>query len=121
LLTEGFSSRPNTTWSFLLPFKSAAQSVPRIALVSEMTKNTVAARFIASLLPKAIEEERAHRTLIAFNAATLHDFITQSKSLDEGTLAYLLPALIEPLGTESPKEAIVCYTYRFPRIKLTLS
>ncbi|ESK96722.1 u3 small nucleolar RNA-associated protein 10 [Moniliophthora roreri MCA 2997] len=99
--------KPNTTWSFLLPFKSAAQSVPRIALVSEMTKNTVAARFIASLLPNAIKEERAHRTLIAFNAATLCDFITRSKSLDEGTLAYLLPALVDPLQIESPKEAIL--------------
>ncbi|EEB91779.1 hypothetical protein MPER_09810, partial [Moniliophthora perniciosa FA553] len=30
-----------------------------------------------------------------------------SKSLDEGTLAYLLPALVEPLQIDSPKEAIL--------------
>ncbi|KAK1226193.1 snoRNA-binding rRNA-processing protein utp10 [Marasmius sp. AFHP31] len=99
--------KPNATWSFLLPYKSAAQSVPRIALVAEMKKNTVVARQIASFLPNAIKHERTHRTLIAFNAATLHDFITQSQTLDEGSLAYLLPALVDPLQNETSKDAIL--------------
>ncbi|KAL0575096.1 snoRNA-binding rRNA-processing protein utp10 [Marasmius crinis-equi] len=99
--------KPNTTWSFLLPFKSAAQSVPRIALVAEMKKNTAVARQVASFLPNSIKEGYSHRTLVAFNAATLHDFISQSKSLDEGSLAYLLPALIEPLHVGSSRDTIL--------------
>ncbi|KAJ8075131.1 snoRNA-binding rRNA-processing protein utp10 [Marasmius tenuissimus] len=111
--------KPNTTWSFLLPYKSAAQSIPRIALVAEMKKNTVVARQIASFLPNAIKHERTHRTLIAFNAATLHDFITQSKTLDEGSLAYLLPALVEPLQNETSKDAVVRRTFEFTFVLLT--
>jgi U3 small nucleolar RNA-associated protein 10 len=44
-----------------------------------------------------MKEGRCHRVLLAFNAACLHDFILRNQSLDEGTLAYLLPALLEPL------------------------
>ena len=93
--------RPNTTWSFLLPFKSAAQSVPRLPLVTEMLRNTDVARFVASLLPSAVKTNRLHRVLLMFNAACLHDFITKSKSLDEGTVAFLLPALLEPLESNN--------------------
>ncbi|KAF5351352.1 hypothetical protein D9758_008071 [Tetrapyrgos nigripes] len=101
--------QPNTTWTFLLPFKSAAQNVPRIALVSEMLKNTDVARFIATLLPRAIKEHRAHTTLIMFNAATLHDFIACSKNLNEGTIAFIWPALIDPLQNRanSNKDSIL--------------
>ncbi|KAG7098539.1 hypothetical protein E1B28_000475 [Marasmius oreades] len=99
--------KKNTTWSFLLPFKSAAQSVPRIALVTEMKKNSEVARHISSLLPNAIKEGYSHRTLVAFNAATLHDFIIHSDTLEESCIAYLLPALVEPLQTGSPKDAIL--------------
>lgn len=103
--------RPNSTWSFLLPFKAAAQSIPRISLVTEMLKNSDASRFITSLLPSALKGGYTHRTLLAFNAATLHDFIARSKTLDEGTLAYMLPALLEPLQHRADiplKDAIVC-------------
>ncbi|KAF5327954.1 hypothetical protein D9758_016784 [Tetrapyrgos nigripes] len=44
---------PHSTWSLLLPSKSAAQTVPGIALVSEMSRNTDAADFITTLLPHA--------------------------------------------------------------------
>ena len=44
-----------------------------------------------------MKEGRCHRVLLAFNAACLHDFMSRNQSLDEGTLAYLLPALLEPL------------------------
>lgn len=62
-----------------------------------MLRNTELARFVTSLLPRAIKNGFSHRVLLAFNAATLHEFITRSKVLDEGTIAYLLPALLEPL------------------------
>ena len=102
--------RPNTTWSFLLPFKSAAQSVPRRPLVTEMLQNTDVARFVASLMPSAIKKNCVHRVLLMFNAACVHDFITRNKSLDEGTVAFLLPALLEPLestNSEHLKDTIV--------------
>jgi U3 small nucleolar RNA-associated protein 10 len=77
-----------------------------------MLRNTDLARFVAALLPDSIKEGYCHRTLVAFNAATFHDFITRSKSLDEGTLAFLLPALLQPLqarlGAAAPtKDEIV--------------
>ncbi|KXN83997.1 U3 small nucleolar RNA-associated protein 10 [Leucoagaricus sp. SymC.cos] len=96
--------KPSSTWSFLLPFKSAAQNVPRVSLVTEMLRNTDVARFITSLLPSALKENRSHRVLLAFNAATLHEFIFRSKALSEGTMAYLLPALLEPL--EKKRDAL---------------
>ncbi|KAJ7452113.1 hypothetical protein B0H11DRAFT_1742292 [Mycena galericulata] len=102
--------KPNSTWSFLLPFKAAAQSVPRVALVTEMLKNSDATRFVVNLLPTAIKGNHSHHTLIAFNAATIHDYLTRTKALDEGTLAHLLPALLEPLQNRSEivvKEAIL--------------
>ncbi|KAF9468309.1 hypothetical protein BDZ94DRAFT_1246474 [Collybia nuda] len=89
--------KPNTTWSFLLAYKSAAQNLPRISLVTEMLRNSDVARFVTSLLPIAMKGGFSHRVLLAFNAASLHDFILRSRALDEGTLAYLLPALLEPL------------------------
>ncbi|KAJ7178741.1 armadillo-type protein [Mycena crocata] len=93
--------KQNSTWSFLLPFKSAAQNVPRVALVTEMLKNSDATRFIVNLLPTGIKGNCSHHTLLAFNAATIHDYLTRTKGLDEGTLALLLPALLEPLQNRS--------------------
>ncbi len=75
-----------------------------------MLRNTDLARFVTALLANAIKGGYSHRCLFAFNAATLHDFIIRSKTLDEGTLAFLLPALLEPLNNRTDaalKEAIV--------------
>ncbi|KAF7321073.1 U3 small nucleolar RNA-associated protein 10 [Mycena chlorophos] len=104
--------KPNSTWSLLIPFKSAAQPVPRPPLVTALLKpeNSDARRFIVSLLPNAIKGNYVHHTLLAFNAATLHDYIVRAKSLDEGTLAHLLPALLEPLQNRTEavgKDAIL--------------
>ncbi|KAJ7270708.1 hypothetical protein B0H12DRAFT_1229192 [Mycena haematopus] len=101
--------KPNSIWSFLLPFKAAAQNVPRPSLVTEMLKNSDATRFIVNLLPTAIRTNSVHHTLLAFNAATIHDYLTRSKALDEGILAHLLPALLEPLQHRSDviKDAIL--------------
>lgn len=68
-----------------------------------MLKNNDVARFVTSLLPIALKRRAASPVLIAFNAATLHDFIKRSKSLNEGTVAYLVPALLEPLQ-QKPKK-----------------
>ncbi|KAF8654764.1 hypothetical protein AX16_003419 [Volvariella volvacea WC 439] len=84
-------------WRFLLPVKKAAQSIPRIMLVNEMASNSDVARFITSLLPNALSLGVVHRTLITFNAAVLHGFVSRSKNLDESTVAYLLPAILKPL------------------------
>ncbi len=96
-------------WDFLIPFQKVAQSVPRVALVKEMLKNTEITRFIAALLPTALKGEYSHRTLLAFNAATLHDYMAHKKVIDDGTVAHLLPALLEPLHKRSnaPKDAIL--------------
>jgi U3 small nucleolar RNA-associated protein 10 len=75
-----------------------------------MLKDSDLARFVSSLLPTAIKKGVVHPTIIAFNAATLHDFIKRSKSIDEGTLAHILPALLEPLHQiqkNTVKDAVV--------------
>lgn len=89
--------RPDTPWGFLNAYKSAAQSVPRTALVTEMLRNVVVARFVASALPKAVKEKTTHHALIAFHTAILFEYISRSKALDDATLVVLLPAMLEPL------------------------
>jgi U3 small nucleolar RNA-associated protein 10 len=66
-----------------------------------MLKNDDVSRFVTSLLPNTTKKGLNHRVLVAFNAATLHDFIKRSKSINEGTISYLLPALLEPLKPKS--------------------
>jgi U3 small nucleolar RNA-associated protein 10 len=78
--------------------------------VTEMLKNQDLARFVVSVLPNAIKKDLSHHVLLAFNAATLYDFIKRSKTITEGTVAYLLPALLEPLQqkpTKLSKDAVV--------------
>ena len=89
--------RPDAPWSFLNAYKSAAQSVPRTAMVTEMLRNIVVARFVASALPKAIKEKTTYHTLIAFHTAILLEYISRSKALDDAALVVLLPAMLEPL------------------------
>jgi U3 small nucleolar RNA-associated protein 10 len=71
--------------------------VPRIALVTEMLRNVVVTRFIASALPKVIKEKTAHHTLIAFHTSVLFEYISRANALDEAALVILLPAMLEPL------------------------
>ena len=89
--------RPDGPWGFLNAYKSAAQSVPRTALVTEMLRNIVVTRFVASALPKAIKGKTMHYTLIAFHTAILLEYISRSKALDDAALVVLLPAMLEPL------------------------
>ena len=89
--------RPDAPWGFLNAYKSAAKSVPRTALVTEMLRNVVVTRFIASALSKAIKEKTAHHTLIAFHTSVLFEYISRANALDDAALVILLPAMLEPL------------------------
>ncbi|KAI5990429.1 hypothetical protein EDD15DRAFT_2388798 [Pisolithus albus] len=92
---------PTSCFSFLLPFKSAAKPLSRSALVKEMVSSVEVARFVAELLPAAVGCSYSHHTLLAFNAATMHDYISSVSRLDDGMLAFILPALLTPLQTAS--------------------
>ncbi|OBZ74951.1 U3 small nucleolar RNA-associated protein 10 [Grifola frondosa] len=94
---------------FLLAHKSTAKPLYRSLLIKEMLRNTDLARFVADLLPAALREggAGAHRTLIAFHIGTLLEFIAQSKTLDEGIIAFLLPAAMEPLQLAQDPESSV--------------
>jgi U3 small nucleolar RNA-associated protein 10 len=89
--------RPDAPWGFLNAYKSAAQCVPRTALVTEMLRNIVVARFVASALPKAVKGKTTHHTLIASHTAILFEYISRTKALDDAALVVLLPAVLEPL------------------------
>ncbi|KAG1807089.1 uncharacterized protein BJ212DRAFT_1387903 [Suillus subaureus] len=89
----------SSIFSFLLPFKSAATPLARSSMVKAMAANQAVARFIASLFPTAMRGSCSHRTLVAFNAATMHDYIASSPTLDEGVVAFLLSALLAPFQT----------------------
>lgn len=75
--------------------------------------NSELARFIGSLLPSAIHVQHGaaiHRTLIAFHTGILLEFVKRSfhkakgGSLDEGALAWVLPAAIGPLAACASSE-----------------
>ncbi|KAF7420871.1 snoRNA-binding rRNA-processing protein utp10 [Pleurotus ostreatus] len=92
---------PSSPWSFLRAHKAAATNLQRASLVTEMLKNSPAARVVAGLLPNAMREGHHYRALTAFHAATLHDFLMRSEGVDEGTVAYILPACVDPLKSPS--------------------
>jgi len=89
--------------------------------VTEMLRNSDVARFVVSLLPSALKENCSHRVLLVFNAAALHEFISRSKKIDEGTMAYILPALLEPLEAkhEASRDATVRTALLFSLIRQT--
>ncbi|TDL26887.1 hypothetical protein BD410DRAFT_763071 [Rickenella mellea] len=89
--------KEQTSWSFLLSFKSATKNPTRTALVTEMLKNSDVARFIVSLLPNALTGGAVHRALLVFNTSVILEFITRVDKFDASTMTYLLPALLEPL------------------------
>ncbi|KAJ3784963.1 armadillo-type protein [Lentinula aff. detonsa] len=104
---------------FLVPHQKQAQQptsqadlvLPRQALVQAMLRHTDVARFIVRLLGEALKGHkngsfssgRFFRTLVAFWAATVHDFIlvhgsNDAKGMSEGTSALVFAAVIEPLS-----------------------
>ncbi|EIN05935.1 hypothetical protein PUNSTDRAFT_137420 [Punctularia strigosozonata HHB-11173 SS5] len=89
--------RDHPTWRFLQPFAKAGKSLPRTALVTEMLKSPELTRSAVSLLPAALRAQHVHRTLVAFTAGTLLEYISRSEGLSEGVLAMLIPAFLAPL------------------------
>ncbi|KLO17716.1 hypothetical protein SCHPADRAFT_845947 [Schizopora paradoxa] len=96
----------HTNFAFLKPFKQAAKPLPRNVLAEAMRKDVDLARFMINLLPDAYGGDQkpnavstVHRTLLAFNLATLLEFVTRvnDDGLDAGTLSFLLPSLLTPL------------------------
>lgn len=108
----------------LIPFKTTSTPLSRPALVKILLQpqNSDFARFVASILPAALQMEAiggVHRGLIAFHTSVLLDFIKKNHDArkgnvpDESILAWYLPAASEPLQicskveVESSREALV--------------
>jgi hypothetical protein len=110
-LCSSFSpcARPQSTWHFLLAYKSAVKGLPRSALVTEMLKTPELTRFASSLLTEAIKGGYSHRTLINFHTATLVEYISRAESLDSGSAVVFLSNFLEPLEHEGSvtKDAVV--------------
>ena len=75
-------------------------------MADAMLKDVDLTRFVVNLLPSTLDENlrpkvgfSVHRTLLAFNLATLLEYLSHAKedTLDAGLLAFLLPALLSPL------------------------
>lgn len=89
-------------WSFLAAYKASGKAVQRSVLVTEMLRDRELARFVVTLLPETLATSgglNTHRTLICFNTSITLEYITRAERryLDAGALAFLLPALTEPL------------------------
>ncbi|KDQ16943.1 hypothetical protein BOTBODRAFT_144298 [Botryobasidium botryosum FD-172 SS1] len=89
--------KENTIWSFLLQFKSSGLSLPRPALVNAMVKDNDLTRFVSSLLQTSISSYCVHRALVGFHSGVFLEYIAQVKTVDEGVVAFLLPAFLQPL------------------------
>ena len=60
--------------------------------------------FVTSRLLIATLGSHSHRTLLAFHVATMHDYLSNVPTLDDGILAFVLPSLLAPLQS-SQKDA----------------
>ncbi|KAI0052438.1 hypothetical protein FA95DRAFT_1483564 [Auriscalpium vulgare] len=103
--------KPNTSWAFLVAYKSAAQSLPRAALVSEMLRSPDVARFIASLLPRACKERWVYHALTAFHTGAILEFLARRKVLEDETVAFLLPAMLTPLDAVGATSETILSSY----------
>lgn len=65
--------------------------------------------------PHCTLDSHSHRTLLAFHAATIHDYIASAPSLDDGILAFILPSLLAPLKSsqKDPNVAVSCLVAGF--------
>lgn len=61
-----------------------------------MIKRLDLARFVVSLLPKALSTVPAtpHRSLVAFSTGVTAEYITRYPKIDEGIIAFVLPSCI---------------------------
>ena len=114
-------ARPQSTWHFLLAYKSAVKGLPRFALVTEMLKNPELMRFAASILPDALKGGYSHRTLINFHTATFTEYISRAESIDPGSAVVFLSNFLDPLVLEGPvpKDVIASNTLLYNHQLLT--
>ncbi|EJD05052.1 uncharacterized protein FOMMEDRAFT_105292 [Fomitiporia mediterranea MF3/22] len=92
----------STPWRFLSAYKASGKPVHRNELVTEMLRDRELTRFVVSLLPETLSTasgRNVHRTLICFNTSVVLEYVTRAekRDLDAPILAFLLPALTEPL------------------------
>lgn len=59
-----------------------------------MCKNLDLARYMVSILPTALDTRTSHRSLVALCTGTLAEYIIRLARIDEGVLAFLLPACV---------------------------
>ncbi|KAF9078300.1 armadillo-type protein [Rhodocollybia butyracea] len=106
-------------FKFLVPHQKQAQKptsavdliLPRQALVQAMLRDGDVARLVVGLLSTALKGQtegsfsrgKYYKTLVAFWAATMHDFVLAhgsngSKSMSEGTSALVFSAVLQPLS-----------------------
>ncbi|KAH7099410.1 armadillo-type protein [Auriculariales sp. MPI-PUGE-AT-0066] len=99
----------SAAWSFLVPFKTAAKSLPRAALVSEMRKTIEIARFVAGIVPAALRQDCISDALVSFNASVWLDYFASidSRVLNDETMAFILPAFFVPLKHTIPTQNTV--------------
>ncbi len=86
-----------------------------------MRKSVDLTRFVVNLLSDSYGGDSnlktirtVHRTLLAFNLATLLEFISlvDDDGLDAGTMSFLLPALLTPLKISSNEEGAISAALR---------
>lgn len=76
-----------------------------------MCANLDLARYIVSILPTALDTQVSHRSLVAFTTGTLAEYISRLSRIDEGILAFLLPACRRMFSvSDGPgsKDVVVC-------------
>jgi U3 small nucleolar RNA-associated protein 10 len=105
-----FHRRPTSMWAFLHPYKTSPAPLPRSNIATEMIKKTDLARFVVSLLPSALRASSitVHRSLVAFSTGVVAEYITRHPKIDEGIIAFVLPAcvaMVESAGFPSAKDA----------------
>jgi U3 small nucleolar RNA-associated protein 10 len=78
-----------------------------------MCRDLDLARFIASVLPTSLDTGTSHRSLVALYAGTLAEYINRLKHIDEGVLAFLLPACMRLIAASGEPESkdIVVFTH----------
>lgn len=97
-------------WAFLHQYKVSPSPFPRTNIATEMIKKPYLARFVVSLLPSALRTSSimVHRSLVAFSTGVVAEYITRHPKIDEGIIAFVLPAcvaMVESAGFPSAKDA----------------
>ena len=105
--------RDDARWSFLQPFSSSGKPLPREVIFSQVLKDPDFSRFIAQMVPDALDHNVIHRPLLTFYMTVTLNFFSQAKELDHTTIAYILPTLLRHLDVPNiklQKDCIVRYS-----------